>query len=81
MYLDWDFSRCFEVDETLLAMPRVLLNCHGLDTLAHVSINGLPVGDASNMHITWCWDVKPFLHPGENSITIAFDSPLNYALA
>ena len=81
MYHDWLFSRSFTVDEALLVQPRVLLNCQGLDTLAHVSINGHDVGDADNMHITWCWNVKQFLQVGENHITVAFDSPLNYVLA
>ena len=80
MYKDWQFTRHFTVEESLLSHDRVLLNCHGLDTLAHVSVNGIHVGDASNMHITWCWNVKDLLHAGSNEITIDFDSPMNYAL-
>ena len=78
---DWVFSRGFEVTPELLAQPRVLLNCQGLDTLAHVTVNGVHVADADNMHITWCWDVKALLQPGMNTIEIAFDSPMRYVLA
>ncbi len=78
MKKDWVYCRTFTVPEELLAHGRVLLCCHGLDTLAHVLVNGQAVGDADNMHITWEWEVKALLHAGENHIEIRFDSPLRY---
>ena len=78
---DFEFFRTFEAEEELLQMNRVLLRCEGLDTLAHVYLNGQEVGYADNMHITWEWDVKSLLHPGENQLMIHFDSPIEYALA
>ena len=81
MRKDWCYRRRFTVPEGLLESRRVLLVCEGLDTLAHVRLNGSAVGDADNMHVTWEWDVKPLLHAGENEIEIDFDSPVNYALA
>lgn len=76
----WTYRRTFEADSALLACKRVLLRCEGLDTLAHVSINGEIVGDADNMHVTWEWNVKHLLQDGENTITVVFDSPVEYAL-
>lgn len=54
------------------------LVCEGLDTLAHVSLNGREIAFADNMHITWVWDVKEQLHAGENTLEIRFDSPILY---
>ena len=78
---DFEFFRTFEVDEALLSMNRVLLRCEGLDTLAHVYLNGHKLGYADNMHITWEWDAKPFLRQGTNELLIHFDSPIEYALS
>lgn len=53
-------------------------SCEGLDTLAHVSLNGREIAFADNMHIPWVWDVKEQLHAGENTLEIRFDSPILY---
>lgn len=75
---DYEYRRVFTLDS--VEAKRIILRCHGLDTLAHVTINGKKVGYADNMHITWIWDVKPFLKAGENELLIRFDSPIDYAL-
>ncbi len=75
---DWLFTRTFRADAAFLECAHILLRCEGLDTIAHVSLNGQPVGDADNMHITWEWDVKPLLRAGENELSIRFDSPINW---
>ena len=77
----FEYTRTFTVDASMLKHPRVVLRCFGLDTLAHVTVNGVSVGDADNMHITWGFDVGAVLHEGENTITVVFDSPINYCLA
>lgn len=81
MRKDYEYCRTFAVTEEDLRHCRVILHCDGLDTLAHVCVNGQEIAYADNMHITWEWDVKPLLHPGENEISILFDSPIEYALA
>lgn len=78
---NFEYRRTFSADARMLRARRIVLRCEGLDTLAHVQINGRHVGDASNMHITWLWDVKPLLREGENEIVVRFDSPIEYALA
>ncbi len=75
---DWEYTRTFPVDVALLAHEHVLLRCEGLDTLASVTLNGQFVGNASNFHVTWEWDVKALLHEGENTLSIRFDSPINW---
>lgn len=78
MKKDYVYQRAFTVTEAQLAHAHVELVCEGLDTLAHVSLNGHEIAFADNMHITWVWDVKEQLHTGENTLEIRFDSPIRY---
>ncbi len=78
MKQDYEFTRTFDVPEDVLAHEHICLVCRGLDTLAHVTLNGVHIADTANMHITWEWDVKPLLVPVGNVLTIRFDSPINY---
>lgn len=78
MKKDYVYQRTFTVSEAQLAHAHVELVCEGLDTLAHVSLNGREIAFADNMHIPWVWDVKEQLHAGENTLEIRFDSPILY---
>ena len=78
MKKDYVYQRTFTVSEAQLAHAHVELVCEGLDTLAHVSLNGREIAFVDNMHITWVWDVKEQLHAGENTLEIRFDSPILY---
>ena len=78
MKKDYLYQRTFTVSEAQLAHEHVELVCEGLDTLAHVLLNGQEIAFADNMHITWVWDVKNHLHAGENTLEIRFDSPILY---
>lgn len=78
MKKDYVYQRAFTVSEAQLAHAHVELVCEGLDTLAHVSLNGREIAFADNMHIPWVWDVKEQLHAGENTLEIRFDSPILY---
>lgn len=78
MKKDYVYQHTFTVTEAQLAHPHVELVCEGLDTLAHVSLNGREIAFADNMHITWVWDVKEQLHAGENTLEIRFASPILY---
>ena len=76
MKQDWEYVCTFTLPEDMPS--RVELVCEGLDTLADVTLNGAPIGHADNMHITWEWNVKEHLRPGENELRIIFRSPINY---
>lgn len=77
----YEYRRTFSLGGEALGFARALLRCEGLDTLAHVSVNGTEIGFAGNMHVAWEWDVKQALRAGENEISIRFDSAVEYALA
>ena len=78
---EWAFSRSFQVRAQLLNKDRVLLRCHGLDTLAKVYINGRLLGTGDNMHRTWEFDAKGFLKVGENTIKVRFASAVKFTEA
>ena len=78
MEFDFHYSRSFFVDGGLLDSDGLLLRCEGLDTIASVYVNGVEVGFANNMHRIWEFDVKPVLHPGENTVAVRFASPTKY---
>lgn len=78
MDADYTFTRTFPTDAALLACPRVLLRCEGLDTICDVSLNGVPVGSADNMHRTWEFDVKDALREGENTLSVLCHSPTRW---
>ena len=75
---DFVYSRSFTVSGELLNSDAVLLRCEGLDTIATVCINGEVAGLANNMHRIWEFDVKQYLHSGENTISVRFASPTKY---
>src|SRR3954462_2984186 len=55
---DWRYIRTFSVASELMTHDRVLLRCHGLDTIATLHLNGVLLGQANNMFRTWEFDVK-----------------------
>jgi beta-mannosidase len=75
---DYEYHCSFTVSRSFLKADNVLLRCEGLDTLAELYLNGLPVGKADNMHRAWEFDVKKGLREGENTLRILFRSPVKY---
>jgi beta-mannosidase len=73
--VDWEYSRTFTAAAELLAHPRVLLRCEGLDTLATLILNGHEIARTENMFRTWEFDVTAHLVPGDNTLTVRFASP------
>ena len=77
---DFEYTKTFEVSDTFLKHKHVILQCQGLDTLACIIVNGTQVAETDNMHIEYRFDIKQYLHSGENRITIQFRSPIQYCL-
>ena len=70
----WVYQRTFEATPHQLAMKTVELVCHGLDTLATVTLNGVALGSTNNMFRTWIFDVRQALKPGTNVLQIQFQA-------
>lgn len=77
----WCYRRTFHVAEGFLRHKRIFLCADGLDTFAHVTCNGMTVGDAANMFIGHRWEIKKHLKEGTNILEITFDSPVRQAKA
>lgn len=75
---DYCYSRKFDVDEKLLKMEKIYLECQGIDTIAEICINGCVVMKCNNMHRIWEAEITKVLHCGENEITVQFISPYKY---
>lgn len=75
---DYIYSRSFQVKKELLDCEQIDLVFEGLDTLAHITVNGNHIADTDDMHRTWILPVKNQLREGENQIEIKFDSPLRF---
>ena len=77
---DWSYRTTFSVANQLLEKERVELVFNGLDTYAQVRLNGDTILEADNMFRAWKTDVKSALQAGENTLEVAFRSPLEPAL-
>lgn len=75
---DYQFVRRFTVSEELFAQEELILVCEGLDTLAQIFMNGKKIASTDNMHRTYRFSVKEYVHVGENEICIVFDSVLQF---
>lgn len=75
---DYLYERQVYADSSVLDCSRLVLTCEGLDTFAEISVNGRLAACTMNMFRTYEIDVKKYLHPGENSISILLRSPLRY---
>src|SRR4029077_16517374 len=72
----WEYRTTLPVDAATLARARVELVFAGLDTFAHVFVNGAHVLTADNMFRSWRADVKARLKAGPNEILVRFASPI-----
>jgi len=75
---DYFFAREFEIIPELFEQERVRLCCKGIDTISRIYINNMLAGSTDNMHRTYYFDIKQFLHPGINTIMVEIFSPINY---
>lgn len=71
----WEYSRTFELSDVQVQRRAVTLDCEGLDTVAEIAVNGKPVGKTDNMFLRYRFDIKPFVRPGTNTISIRFHPP------
>jgi len=67
---DWEYSRTF----TGGAYTHLVFE--GLDTYAHIYLNGQLLGEAADMFIPHRFPVAGLLREGENTLTVRFRSPI-----
>lgn len=74
---DWEYRASFDWSDT--GDARHDLVAEGLDTVAHIEINGHSVARTANQHRSYRFAVGELLRPGRNEIVITFRSPYAYA--
>ena len=65
-------EKTLTVTDAMLSAEAVYLRAEDVDTFCDISVNGHYVGSTSNYFRRWEWDVKPFLHLGENVLQGVF---------
>jgi len=60
-----------QVTESDLAARAVELRCGMIDEDGWVYVNGKQIGESHDWQSPAVFDLKPFLHPGENTIAVA----------
>ncbi|MCX6270349.1 MAG: glycoside hydrolase family 2 protein [Bacteroidetes bacterium] len=71
---DWEYRTTFSLTMTQLNHSEINLVFEGLDTYAIVTLNGKTILKADNMFRTWKVEVKPYVKPGENELSVLFES-------
>ena len=76
--VDWAYECRFTAAAEVFVDEHIELACAGLDTIAALTLNEHPVGEADNQHHPHRFDVHAVLRPGENFLQIVFRGPLAY---
>ncbi len=76
---EWWYRMTFDgPQEPLRPGERLRLVFQGLDTFATIWLNGEELGGHSNMFREAVFDVGDLVRPGENTIALRFDRPLDH---
>jgi beta-mannosidase len=76
---EWWYRMTFDgPQEPLRPGERLLLVFQGLDTFATIWLNGEELGGHSNMFREAVFDVGDLVRPGENTLALLFDRPLDH---
>lgn len=73
-YLDWTYTKTFDVQPALLDKKSIVLTCHGLDTVGMVFLNNVLIGVVDNSFVRYRFDVKRVLRAKNNKLRIKFRS-------
>ena len=76
---NWTYSTDFDLD-MLLDGQAVFLDCHGLDTVATIKMNGVEIGKSENMFVRYKFPISiEKLKRFDNRLEVEFQSPIQYA--
>ncbi|KQO61394.1 glycoside hydrolase family 2 protein [Curtobacterium sp. Leaf261] len=77
---DWAYHRRIDVDPQ--GFERIDLVCDGLDTIASLSVDGVPIGSTRNMHRRYRFDLRDLTGSTagtERDLEVLFESPYREA--
>jgi beta-mannosidase len=73
---DWEFRCAFDVNPAVFERKHIELAFKGIDTYAHIYLNDSLILETDNMFRHWRADVKKWLKPTGNVLTVYFESPV-----
>lgn len=77
MEQDFWYERSFSLNDDMLSEEEIRLRFEGLDTLADIYVNGVPVMKADNMHRIWDFPVRDYVKK-DNVIRVVLHSPTKF---
>ncbi|XP_045777070.1 beta-mannosidase [Maniola jurtina] len=78
-YDSWTYTGKFNVSANNLENAVAQLVLEGVDTVAHIELNGRSIGSTNNMFVRYVFNVKQYLQAGENELKFSFESPVKFA--
>ena len=78
---DFEYRTEFSVTDKMMKMDLILLRCEGLDTVADIFVNNVPIAHTANMHriFEFTLDKKALkLKSDNNELRIVFNSPVKW---
>ncbi|HEX3385919.1 MAG TPA: glycoside hydrolase family 2 protein, partial [Mucilaginibacter sp.] len=69
---EWEYRKNITANAALLKHKHIDLVFEGLNTMADVSLNGKLILHTDNMFREWRADIKSYLKPGNNTLSIVF---------
>lgn len=75
---NWTYEATFDISD--IPKASAILDCHGLDTVASISLNGVEIGKSDNMFARYKFKIgEGILKPSGNRLALEFQSPIEYA--
>lgn len=78
MERDFSYTCSFSVPPAFREQEEIVLRFEGIDTVADLFLNDLPLGHVENMHRTWEFSIRDKLVPGENRLRVLLRSPIRF---
>ncbi|KAH9422748.1 hypothetical protein DERP_003428 [Dermatophagoides pteronyssinus] len=69
-YSNWTYSKSFDLPKKLLNYDQIYLTCHGLDTIANITLNGYQLDSVDNQFVRYRFPIKNLLKEQQNVIQI-----------
>jgi len=77
---DYEYITEFSVTQKMLGMDQIILRCEGLDTIADIIFNDVPIAHTKNMHRTYEFIIThDIIKKNKNELKIVFHSPVKFA--
>ena len=77
----WIFKKTFDLPQRIINSEKIEIVFEGLDTIAHIWLNGKLIGKTNNMFITHRFGLTGMFRAKSNHLLVKFDSPLQYGRA